>query len=209
MIRRLLEHVLPSAVQPHAPRKVICFYGPRQAGKTTLLRQVAFQIGSEVSLNELATALSMEVKTIDRYLGWMESAYVIQQIGGFSRNLRKEVARTRKIYFLDLGIRNAVLGDFRPLPLGDDVGRLWEHYLIVERRKRLTYAGENVRTWFWRTYDQQEIDYVEERGSELAAFACKWNPSGKRRIPPLFTRTYPHTHAETIPPETAAAFSLD
>jgi predicted AAA+ superfamily ATPase len=171
-----------------------------------LLRLLAFQIGSEVSLNELAAAVRVDVKTVDRYLGLLESAYVIRRLGGFSRNLRKEVAKSRKVYFLDLGIRNALIGAFQPPPLRDDLGKLWENYLIIERWKRLSYAGEAFNAWFWRTYDRQEIDYVEERGSTLAAFEFKWNPAAKRRLPRVFLQTYPHAQTGVVTPENVRDF---
>jgi predicted AAA+ superfamily ATPase len=171
-----------------------------------LLRLLAFQIGSEVSLNELAAAVRVDVKTADRYLGLLESAYVIRRLGGFSRNLRKEVAKTRKIYFLDLGIRNALIGAFQPPPLRDDLGKLWENYLVIERRKRLSYAGEPFNAWFWRTYDRQEIDYIEERDSRLAAFEFKWNPARKTRLPKVFLQSYPHAQTAAVTPENVRDF---
>ncbi len=175
-----------------------------------LLRLVAFQIGSEVSLNELAGSTRMDVKTVDRYLGLLEQAYVIRRIGGFSRNLRKEIAKSKKIYFLDLGIRNALINAFNPPPLRDDMGRLWENYLIVERHKRLTYAGETFGAWFWRTYDRQEIDYIEERGGKLAAFEFKWGDTKKNaHLPKLWTKTYPDSETQVITPEKASEFLLD
>lgn len=175
-----------------------------------LLQLLAFQIGSEVSLTELATAVRIDVKTVDRYLGLLEDAYVIQRLGGFSRNLRKEVAKSRKVFFLDLGVRNALINAFNPLQLRDDHGRLWENYLVIERRKRLSYAGEIFSAWFWRTYDKQEIDYVEERGGgALAAFEFKWNPARKVRLPKLWLDTYPHGETGVISPENVREFLLD
>jgi predicted AAA+ superfamily ATPase len=176
-----------------------------------LLRLVAFQIGSEVSLNELASATRMDVKTVDRYLGLLEDTFVIFRLGGFSRNLRKEVAKSRKIYFTDTGIRNALLDAFQPPPLRADMGALWENYLITERRKRLAYSGTAVRHWFWRTYDQQEIDLVEETsdGSRLAAFEFKWNPAKKRSLPKIFSETYPEAETDVITPDDAAGFLVD
>lgn len=173
-----------------------------------LLRLVAFQVGSEVSLHELATATRMDVKTVDRYLGLLEGAFVIFRLGGFSRNLRKEVAKSRKIYFTDPGIRNALLDAFQPPPLRADLGALWENYLIAERRKRLADAGTEARHWFWRTYDQQEIDLVEETadGARLSAFEFKWNPATKRRLPKLFLETYAHAETGVITPENAREF---
>jgi uncharacterized protein len=176
-----------------------------------LLRLVAFQIGSEVSLHELATASRMDVKTVDRYLGLLEDAFVIFRLGGFSRNLRKEVAKSRKIYFGDLGIRNALLDALHPPVLRDDLGRLWENYLIAERRKHLSYAGKPAAHWFWRTYDQQEIDCIEEtgNGAKLSAFEFKWNPAQrKRRLPKLFLETYPHAETAVITPDNVSEFLM-
>ena len=176
-----------------------------------LLRLLAFQIGSEVSLNELASATRMDVKTVDRYLGLLESAFVIVRLGGFSRNLRKEVAKSRKIYFTDPGIRNALLDAFQPPALRNDLGALWENYLVIERRKRLAYAGNAANHWFWRTYDQQEIDLVEESpdGTRLSAFEFKWNPAKKARLPKLFLETYPHAESGVITPENAREWLME
>ena len=171
-----------------------------------LLRLLAFQIGSEVSLNELASAVRIDVKTVDRYLGFLEDAFVIVRLGAFSRNLRKEVAKSRKVYFMDLGIRNALLNAFNPPALRDDLGRLWENYLVVERMKILRYARAGHRAWFWRTYDRQEIDYVEERDGQLAAYEFKWNPGKRRRLPKLFRETYPGASTGIITPEEAREF---
>lgn len=174
-----------------------------------LLRLVAFQIGSEVSLNELAKSARMDVKTVDRYLGLLEEAFVIVRLEGFSRNLRKEVSKSRKIYFTDLGIRNAIIDAFNPTALRDDLGNLWENYLVIERRKFLSYSGTRVRHWFWRTYDQQEIDLVEESadGSRLSAFEFKWSPSkGRNRVPRLFLETYKNATDEVITVENVKQF---
>jgi predicted AAA+ superfamily ATPase len=175
-----------------------------------LLRLLAFQAGQEVSLNELAASVRIDVKTVDRYLGLLEDAFVITRLGGFSRNLRKEVAKSRKIYFNDLGIRNALLDSFQPPSRRDDLGRLWENYLIVERRKRLRYEGRAASHWFWRTYDQQEIDLIEERPAEdtLAAFEFKWNPAKRVRLPKVFLDTYPRAETAVITPDTVRGFLL-
>ncbi len=173
-----------------------------------LLRLLAFQIGREVSMNELASTLRIDAKTVDRYLGFLEDAFVITRLGGFSRNLRKEVAKSRKIYFNDPGIRNALLDAFHPPALRDDLGALWENYLVVERRKWLSYAGVGASHWFWRTYDQQEIDLIEETsdGERLSAFEFKWSPTRKVRLPKAFRETYPHAETLVVTPENVREF---
>jgi predicted AAA+ superfamily ATPase len=175
-----------------------------------LLRLLAFQIGREVSLNELSAALRIDVKTVDRYLGFLEGAFVITRLGGFSRNLRKEVAKSRKIFFHDLGIRNALLDAFHPMPLRDDLGALWENYLVIERRKRLRYEERPANRWFWRTYDRQKIDLIEESpdGKHLAAYEFKWNPAKKARLPKVFGETYPHAFYQVITMENAQEFLM-
>ena len=173
-----------------------------------LLRLLSFQIGSEVSLNELASATHVDVKTVGRYLGLLEDAYVIRRLGGFSRNLRKEVAKSRKVYFVDLGVRNALINAFNPASLRDDLGKLWENYLVIERCKRLRYASETFNAWFWRTYDKQEIDYIEERRGHLFAFEFKWNPKGKACLPKLWLETYAQSETGIITPANVREFLI-
>ena len=171
-----------------------------------LLRLLAFQIGSEASLNEISRSLKMDVKTVDRYICLLEDAFVVFRLGGFSRNLRKEISKSRKVYFVDLGIRNALVNAFNPLNLRNDVGQLWENLLLIERRKRWIYQGVPYNSWFWRTYDQQEIDYIEEQDNQLSAFEFKWNPEKKTKMPKLFSNTYPNADMEVITPLNAQQF---
>lgn len=173
-----------------------------------LLRLLAFQIGSEASLNEISRTLKMDVKTVDRYICLLEDAYVVFRLGGFSRNLRKEISKSRKVYFIDLGIRNALINAFNPLNLRNDVGQLWENLLLIERRKKWIYQGVHYNSWFWRTYDQQEIDYIEERDDKLTAIEFKWNSERKTRIPKLFRTTYPEADSVVITPQNAYQFLL-
>ena len=128
-----------------------------------LLKLIAFQVGSEVSLNELATQVKLDVKTVGRYLDILEKAFVIVRLGGFSRNLRNEVTSKAKYYFLDNGIRNAIIGQYNLLDTRNDIGALWENFIVAERLKKRSYAGIYGNIYFWRTYDGQEVDYVEER----------------------------------------------
>ncbi len=141
-----------------------------------LLRLLAFQIGSEVSLNELGNALGLAKQTVYRYLDLLEKAFVIKKIGGYSGNLRKEVTKTNRYYFLDNGIRNAVINNFNPVEQRDDIGMLWENFVVMERIKKQYYHNLFSNNYFWRTYDRKEVDLVEERDGKLYGFEIKWNP---------------------------------
>ncbi len=167
-----------------------------------ILRLVALQVGEEVSLSELGRTVQIDTKTVGRYLDLLESAFLIVRLRGFSRNLRKEVGKSQKVYFLDLGIRNAIIQRFEPPAARDDVGRLWENLFVVERMKRNVYAGVAASYAFWRTYDRQEIDLIEEHGAELRAFEIKWGRA-RKRMPRLFVETYPHAETAVVVPETA------
>jgi len=166
-----------------------------------LLKLLAFQVGSEVSLNELGTTLSVDVKTARNYLDLLEKAFVIFRLGGFSRNLRKEVTQKAKYYFYDNGLRNAVIAQFNRLDQRDDVGPLWENFMVIERRKFLAYLPEYANLYFWRTYDQQEIDLVEERGGGLVGYEFKWSP--KKPVPPPkdWLKTYSNAGFSVISPD--------
>jgi len=178
-----------------------------QSKLTDMLRLLAFQIGSEVSLSEIGRQVGIDTKTVDRYIDLLERAFVVIRLGGFSRNLRKEVSKSQKFYFMDLGIRNAILQAFQPIASRADVGQLWENYLVVERIKRNAYLGLHPNYYFWRTYDRQEIDFIEEGAESLAAYEFKSKEEGgKRRIPALWRKTYPDSHAEIIHPGTAHPF---
>jgi hypothetical protein len=155
-----------------------------------LLKLLAFQIGSQVSLNELASQIKLDVKTIGRYLDIFEKAFIIRRIGGFSRNLRKEIVSKAKYYFLDNGIRNAVISQFNPLESRDDIGILWENFVVNERIKKCTYQSISGTTYFWRTYDGQEIDIVEEREGKLFGYEIKWSEKPKVKIPKDWLKTY-------------------
>lgn len=171
-----------------------------------LLRLLAYQIGSEVSYGELAQSAHLDIKTVIRYVDLLEYAFVVRRLGAFSRNLRKEISKSRKIYFLDLGIRNALIGRFHAPADRDDTGGLWENYLVVERLKRNRYLRLPVESWFWRTYDRQEIDYVEESSGALSAFEFKWNPRRAASAPTAWARAYPDASFHRVGPDDAAAF---
>ncbi|NOZ68549.1 MAG: ATP-binding protein [Deferribacteres bacterium] len=155
-----------------------------------LLKLLAFQAGSQVSLHELASQVRLDVKTVGRYLDIFEKAFVIKRIGGFSRNLRKEVVTKAKYYFLDNGIRNAVISQFNPIESRNDTGILWENFIVIERIKKCAYQGIYGSFYYWRTYDGQEIDMVEERDGRLFGYELKWSERKKRKAPADWKGTY-------------------
>ncbi|MFA4924670.1 MAG: ATP-binding protein [Ignavibacteriaceae bacterium] len=165
-----------------------------------LLRLVAFQIGGEVSLYELAKQLQLSRNTVEKYLDLLTKVFILFKLEGYSRNLRKEVVKSSKWYFYDNGIRNAIIANLNPLNLRHDVGALWENYIISERIKFQSYNGMTVNNYFWRTYDQQEIDLVEEREGNLFAFEMKWKES-KIKIPTAWKKAYPDSQFKVITQE--------
>lgn len=165
-----------------------------------LLKLLALQLGNEVSFSELATQLNVDISTIERYIGLLEQAFIIFRLPAFSRNLRKEVSKTRKIYFYDLGIRNSIIPNYNLIEGRDDLGPLWENFCILERRKLLEYRQTPANSYFWRTYDQQEIDYIEEKDGLLTAYEFKWNSKKSAKIPKVFASNYHHSAFEIVNP---------
>ena len=156
-----------------------------------LLQALALQIGSQVSYQELAQICGLDGKTIEKYMMLLEQSYIIFRLASFSRNQRNELKKSRKVYFFDNGIRNALIANFEHIENRTDIGALWENYLVSERIKYLAYQQKWVNTWYWRTTEQQEIDYVEEENGQLSAFEFKWNPKAKGSLPNSFRKTYP------------------
>ncbi len=155
-----------------------------------LLEALARQLGSEVSYNELAQLLGTDQSTIQRYIDLLEKSFVIFRLRSFSRNLRNELKKSRKIYFYDNGIRNALINNFQNFDNRLDKGALWENFLIVERLKNLSYHQIHMNKYFWRTQQKQEIDYIEDRNGKLYAYEFKWNPKKKAKISATFTKNY-------------------
>lgn len=174
-----------------------------------LVQALAFQIGSEVSTNELAKMLQTDSKTIDKYIDLLEKCYVVFRLSGLNRNLRNELKKSKKIYFYDTGIRNAVIQQFAPVSLRSDMGALWENFFIAERKKRNHYKEHFCNSYFWRTTQQQEIDLVEECDGQMTAFEMKWNPEKKARFPKSFLETYPVKETIVITPENYLESLLD
>lgn len=163
-----------------------------------LLRALALQIGNEVSYNELSRLIQVDKNTVQVYIDLLEKAFVIFRLQPLSRNLRNEISTSRKIYFYDTGIRNALISNFNPLVIRSDIGPLWENFMISERRKIMEYERISANTFFWRTTYQQEIDYIEERDGKMHAFEFKWNQNAKARIPKKFIETYPGSETRIV-----------
>ena len=166
-----------------------------------LLRLIAFQVGSEVSIPELSNSLQISRNTVEKYLDLLSKVFIIYKLGGFSRNLRKEIIKSNKYYFLDNGIRNVLVGNLNPVKLRNDMGILWENYMIAERLKYQHYNDMLVYNYFWRTYDQQEIDWVEDRGGKLYGYEFKWNPKKKLKAPGAWKSAYPDADFKIIHPD--------
>jgi predicted AAA+ superfamily ATPase len=196
----LRERLLGELVGSYLYRDILELDGLRRADKIVdLLRLLAFQIGQEVTTSELAVSLALNRQTVERYLDMLEKVFVIFRVNGFSRNLRKEVTKNSRYYFYDNGVRNSLIQNFNPLALRNDVGQLWENFLVVERRKANQIAGRNVNSYFWRTYDQKEIDCIEEHGGRLYGYEFKWQAGDIRRaVRNKFLEAYPDSALTTI-----------
>jgi predicted AAA+ superfamily ATPase len=177
---------------------------PDRIGK--LAQALALQIGQQISYNELAQITGMDKETVERYIDLLEKAFIVYRLYSFSRNVRNELKKNRKIYFYDNGLRNAIINNFKPLALRSDTGALWENWLMTERLKYLHYNKIYCSRYFWRTQAQQEIDYIEERDGQLFAFEFKWNPKAKGTISKTFTNNYPGSAGKIITPDNMEEF---
>ncbi len=178
-------------VRSYLLKDILAFEQVKNSSKLLqLLRLLAYQVGNEVSLQELGRQLSLHRNTVERYLDLLSKVFIIFKLGGYSSNLRKEVVKSAKWYFHDNGVRNAVIGEFSSLPARRDIGQLWENYLLSERIKRNSYKRLPTDYFFWRTYDQQELDMVERQNGQLSAYEFKWKE--KNIKPPVFfQKSYP------------------
>ena len=174
----------------------------------TLLRALAYQVGSQVSFNELGQMCSLDSKTVEKYIVLLEQCYIIFRLPSFSRNLRHELKSSRKIFFYDNGIRNAVIADFSAPELRQDIGQLWENFVIAERMKYIAYNKLWVNRYFWRTKQQQEIDYLEESDGKISAFEMKWNPKAKASVPNTFASSYPNYEFYIVTPDNIEDFLM-
>lgn len=174
-----------------------------------LLQALAYQVGSQVSYHELGQICELSSKTIEKYVDLLEKTYVIFKLGSFSRNLRNELKSSKKIYFFDNGIRNALIANFKQVESRHDIGALWENFMISERIKYLHYSGKWVNYWYWRTRDQKEIDFVEESDGEINAYEFKWNPKAKVQYPKLFLKNYENAQFTVVDQQNFDSILMD
>ncbi len=173
-----------------------------------LLRALAFQIGSQVSYNELGQLCGLSSKTVEKYIDVLEKAFVIFKVGSYSKNLRNELKKSHKIYFYDVGVRNALISQFALIENRMDNGPLWENFIIAERKKFLHYQRRKVNCWFWRTTDQAEVDWIEEENGEMRAFEFKYNGKSTAQLSKKFRTSYPEAKTMIVSPENIHEFLL-
>jgi hypothetical protein len=189
---------LNEMISAYLLKDILVFESIRNSQKIfNLLRLIAFQVGGEVSLHELGKQLGISKNTVEKYLDLLSKVFILHKVEGFSRNLRKEITKNSRWYFLDNGIRNAIIANFNPLESRNDIGALWENYMIAERLKYQQYKQISSNNYFWRTYEQQEIDWVEEREGSLFAYEFKWKQT-KVKTPSQWTKNYPDAPFEVI-----------
>ena len=195
---RRRELYLKEIIVSYLYKDILELDGVRHSQKIgRLLQLIAFQIGKEVSLTELGSQLGMNKNTVDRYLDLLEKSFVLRRLSGFSRNPRKEISKSSRYYFIDNGIRNALTNNFNPLDIRNDIGMLWENYLVMERFKRQEYLMAGANNYFWRTYDRKEIDLVEETGGKLYGYEMKWQQK-KDHPPRAWTESYPDASYQVV-----------
>lgn len=192
------ETYLKELVSSYLYKDILELDGLRHSDKLIkLLQLLSFQIGKEVSYNELGRQLGMSRNTVDRYLDLLTKAFVLIKMTGFSRNLRKEVSKNPRYYFYDIGVRNALINNFNPISIRDDLGMLWENYVIVERLKKQEYLDHKANNYYWRTYDMKEIDLVEEKGGKLYGYEIKWKKK-KTKPPKEWKNSYTNSEYKVI-----------
>ncbi|MCO6481701.1 MAG: ATP-binding protein [Flavobacteriales bacterium] len=201
------ERVLRELADSYLFKDILALTGIRKPrALVDLLRALAWQVGQEVSMSEVARTVGIDMKTAEQYVQYLEQGYIVFRLGPFSRNLRTELRSKQKVYFWDNGIRNAVIGDLSPAAQRQDMGALWENFVVGELHKRNDYLGAGSRLYYWRTAQQQEIDLVEERNGKLQAMEIKWSPKAKAKPPLTFTKAYPGSTFDVITPATFERF---
>jgi len=205
--RDLAEMILSNLAQQYLYRDVLIWKDIRKPELLDkLLKLLAYQIGSEVSVNELAMQLKVKSETVENYIDLLEKSFVIYRLKSYSTNLRKEVSKMSKILFWDVGIRNAVIEDFRALPNRNDVGQLFENFIISERMKMNACNNPSAKSYFWRNYNKNEVDYVEYLHKKLSAYEIKWNTNKKHRVSKAFTNLYKNADTQVITPNNFVSF---
>lgn len=200
---RILSELIDSTLY----KDILSLGGLRKPDKIVkLLQALALQLGSEVSYGELSRTVGLDLQTIEKYIDILEKCFVVFRLPSLSRNLRKELVKTRKIFFYDNGIRNSLINNFNLLNVRNDARALWENFIMVERWKHISYSEIFCNRFFWRTHDQQEIDYIEEREGKLFAYEFKWNANRKSRFPAVFSKTYPESEFNVVNPGNYTAF---
>lgn len=183
--------VLSSLVNSYLYKDILATNGIQKPDELDkLVRALAFQVGHEVNVSELAQLTGLDWKTVNRYIDILEKGFVIFRLNSFSRNLRNEIKTHSKIYFYDNGIRNMIVGNLDPLALRGDKGALWENFLVSERVKQIAYHERLTRIYFWRSRQRQEVDFVEDDGGKITGYEFKWKASNRTRLPLTFTRAY-------------------
>ena len=205
------EHiVLKELTNRYLYRDILSLDGIGKPEKLSkLLQALAYQIGNQVSYNEIGKLIGLDSKTVERYIDILEKSYIVFRLGSFSRNLRNELKSSRKVFFWDLGIRNAVIGNLSQVESRTDVGALWENYCIAERMKQLYYNDSISLSWFWRTQQQKEIDYLEDRNGQIHAYEFKWNAhKSTTKCPTAFSAAYPSASYQVVTPQSIEEFLL-
>ncbi|MDR1195912.1 MAG: ATP-binding protein [Endomicrobium sp.] len=193
------KETLLELVNSYLYKDILIWENLKKADKITkLLQALAFQIGSQVSYNELASLVGLDLKTIEKYIDLLEKAFVLYRVLSFSRNLRNELKASRKVYFYDNGVRNALISAFNPINLRDDTGALWENFMMSEMFKKDIYSKNFARRWFWRTQQQQEIDLIREADGVYSAYEFKWSSSKTVSCPKTFKTAYPDINFAVI-----------
>jgi len=200
---------LRELISSYLLKDILVYENIRSSSKIfELLKLIAFQTGSEVSVQELSKQLAVSRKTVEEYLDLLSKVFIIYRLTGFSRNLRKEIVKNSKWYFYDNGIRNAVIANFAGLNMRNDTESLWENYMMSERMKQLEYSGIAANKYFWRTYDQQEIDLIEEREGKLFAYEFKWKKD-KGKIPAAWEKAYSGSQFKVVTPDNYSEWLLE
>ena len=198
---------LKEQISSYLLKDILAFEGVQKREKiVSLLKILAFRVGSEISVEGIGNELQISKNTVDRYLDLLSKVFIIHQVSGFNRNLDNEITKKHKWYFYDNGILNALISNFNSFSSRDDQGKLWENYLVSERKKFQEYNRLNVNNYFWRTHNKQEIDWIEESEGNLFAYEFKWNPNKKVKVPSAWENAYPKAVFKTIHPDNYLEF---